>query len=92
MWPEIFGEVQLNVLPLLYLHKVCVNFKDGNVWEIKITPETKKSSWKEFEDSLVELITEYEALIDNVDFKLDTARVKRDIERRTQKFLKNKTL
>lgn len=92
MWPEVFGEVTLNVLPLLYLRKVCVNFKDGNIWEINITAETKKTSWKEFEQSLLELINEYESLIDNIDFKLDTARVKKDIEKRTKKFLKNKNL
>jgi len=91
-WPEVFGEVKLNVLPLRYLHAVLVNFKDGKTWEIKITTKTKKEGWDSFEKSLSELCKAYEARIVNIDFKLDTERVKKDIEKETQKFLKKKKL
>ena len=42
-WPEIFSEVQLNVLPIKYLHAVLINFKDGKTWEVKyqLKPERK---------------------------------------------------
>ena len=36
-WPEVFGEVKLNVVPLGYLQTVIFRFKDGRIWEIKIT-------------------------------------------------------
>jgi hypothetical protein len=91
-WPEVFGEVELNVLPLGYLHAVLVNFKDGKTWEIKITTETKRKGWEQFQETLAELCKSYEAKIDNVDFKLDTKRVKKDIEKSTQQFLKKKKL
>jgi hypothetical protein len=91
-WPEVFGEVELNVLPLGYLHAVLVNFKDGKTWEIKITTETKRKGWEQFQETLSELCNSYEAKIDNVDFKLDTKRVKKDIEKSTQQFLKKKKL
>jgi len=91
-WPEVFGEVQLNVLPLRYLHTVLVNFKDGKSWEIRITAKTKRDGWAVFEKSLSELFKTYEDRIDNIDFKLDTDRVRKDIERSTQKFLKKKKL
>lgn len=91
-WPEIFGEVKLNVMPLRYLHTVLVNFKDGKTWEIKITAKTKKEGWVTFEKNLMELIKNYEENIENVDFKLDTPQVKKDIEASTQKFLKRKKL
>jgi hypothetical protein len=91
-WPEIFGEVKLNVMPLRYLHTVLVNFKDGKTWEIKITAKTKKEGWIAFEKNLMELIKNYEENIENVDFKLDTPQVKKDIEASTQKFLKRKKL
>jgi hypothetical protein len=91
-WPEIFGEVKLNVMPLRYLHTVLVNFKDGKTWEIKITAKTKKEGWVTFEKNLMELIKNYEENIENVDFKLDTPQVKKDIEASTQKFLKRKQL
>jgi hypothetical protein len=91
-WPEVFGEVKLNVLPLRYLHAVMVNFKDGKTWEIKVTAKTKKEGWETFEKSLSELFKTYESRIENIDFKLDTDRVKKDIEKETQKFLKKKKL
>ena len=91
-WPEIFGEVKLNVVPLRYLHTVSVKFKDGKEWEIKISAETKKNGWAEFEKTLGELIESYKANIDSIDFRLDVAKVKVDIEKKTTKFLKKKII
>ena len=91
-WPEVFSEVKLNVLPLRYLYAVLVNFKDGKTWEIRITQKTKAGGWEAFEKNLSELCKTYESKIDNIDFKLDTHKVKRDIEKSTQKFLKRKKL
>lgn len=92
MWPEVFGEVKLNVLPLGYLHTVLVNFKDGKTWEIRITARTKKEGWSTFEKNLSTLVKTYEESIDNIDFKLDTEKVKKDIEKSTTKFLKKRKL
>jgi hypothetical protein len=91
-WPEVFGEIKLNVLPLRYLHAVLVNFKDGKTWEIKVTAKTKKEGWESFEKNLSELFKAYEKKIENIDFKLDTERVKKDIERTTKRFLKERKL
>ena len=89
-WPEVFGEVRLHVLPLKYLHSVLINFKDGKVWEIKVTKKTRDAGWSQFEKSISELVRTYEEKIDNVDFRLDTDRVKKDITKNTEKFLKRK--
>jgi hypothetical protein len=91
-WPEVFEDVKLNVVPLGYLHTVLVNFKDGKTWEIRITQKTKRDGWEAFERNLAELFKNYEATIDNIDFKLDTARVKKDIKNSTQRFLKKRKL
>ena len=91
-WPEIFSEVQLNVLPIKYLHAVLINFKDGKTWEVKISAEARKEGWSVFEKQLQELVKNYEENIENVDFKLDTPRVKKDIEKGTQQFFKKKKL
>ncbi len=91
-WPEVFGEVKLRVLPLRYLHAVLITFKDGKIWEVKITTETQRKGWDSFEESLSELFKTYESRIDNVDFKLDTDRIKKDIEKVTQRFLKKRKL
>lgn len=91
-WPEVFGEVKLNVLPLKYLNAVLINFKDGKTWEIKVTTKNKRDGWPSFEKSLAELCKTYERRIDNIDFKLDTEKVRKDIEKETQRFLKKRKL
>jgi len=91
-WPEVFGEVRLHVLPLRYLDSVLVNFKDGKIWEIKVTAKTKRQGWEPFERSLSELARTYEQKIDSINFKLDTEKIKIDIEKSTQKFLKKRKL
>lgn len=91
-WPEVFGEVKLHVLPLKYLHSVLISFKDGKVWEIKITSKTKREGWESFEKSLSELAKSYERRIESINFKLDTEKIRTDIEKSTQKFLKKRKL
>jgi len=91
-WPEVFGEVKLRVLPLRYLHAVLITFKDGKTWEIKVTQVTQRKGWDSFEESLSELFKTYERRIVDVDFKLDTDRIKKDIEKGTQQFLKKRKL
>lgn len=91
-WPEVFAEIQLNVLPLKYLNTILINFKDGKTWEVKITAEARKDGWTVFEKQLSELVKNYEDSIDNVDFKLDTARVRKDIEKASSQFLKKRKL
>lgn len=91
-WPEVFSEIQLNVLPIKYLNAVMINFKDGKTWEVKISAEARKEGWVVFEKQLSELVKNYEDNIENVDFKLDTIRVKKDIEKSTQQFFKKKKL
>lgn len=91
-WPEVFNEIKLRVVPLNYLYAVLVNFKDGKTWEIKITSVTRKEGWDPFERNLSELLKTYEDTIENIDFKLDTFRVKRDIEKSTKRFLKKRKL
>lgn len=90
-WPEVFGEVKLKVLPLKYLSAVLINFKDGKTWEIQVTAKTKKEGWDAFENSLTEMFKAYENRILDIDFKLDTKKIKTDVERKTQNFLKKKT-
>lgn len=91
-WPEVFGEVRLKVIPLQYIRTVLINFKDGKTWEIKITSQIKKDGWDAFSQSLSELITSYSINIDNIDFKLDSDKVKKDVTKLTNKFLKNRKL
>jgi len=85
-WPEVFEDVDIDVVPLEYLHSVRVEFIDGKIWDIAI--DTSKNKIEILEKSLEELFDEYKDAIKNVDFRLNTNKVKEDITKRTRKFLK----
>lgn len=87
-WPEVFGEISLNVIPIHYLDSITVTFKNGKIWELNVN----KSSNEKFELELKEWLSSYESDIENVDFKLDTERIKKDVIKNTNKFLKNRKL
>jgi hypothetical protein len=91
-WPEVFGEITLNVVPLQYLDSITVTFKNNKVWEIKISSKQARDNWDTFEHNLKEMLSSYESDIENVDFKLDTERVKKDIIKNTSRFLKKRKL
>lgn len=85
-WPEVFKDVHIDVVPIEYLNSVRVEFVDGKIWDIDIN--TDKKPVKDLEKSLDDLFEQYQNVIKNVDFRLDTDKVKADITKRTKKFLK----
>lgn len=91
-WPEIFGEITLNVVPLCYLHAVKITFRNQKVWEIELEKQAKAGDWDAFEANIKEMLVQYESEIENVDFQLDTDRIKKDVVKHTKKFLNNKKL
>ena len=89
-WPEVFEHIDIEVVPLEYLHTVRVEFEDGNIWDIDIAKSVEKSSEESLERTLDELFDQYQDSIINVDFRLDTNRLKRDIKKRTALFMKKR--
>lgn len=89
-WPEIFEEVKLNVVPIQYLCSVHVKFKDKRVWTIEVGPQLRDENWQTVEKNIHELVMNYKTHIDSIDFKLDTDKIKKDITRQTNKFLKRR--
>jgi len=88
VWPEVLEDVDVQVVPIEYLHSIRVTFIDGKVWDIDV--EASKDKDFDIEDALGELFDEYEDTIANVDFRMDTGRIKSDIQARTQRFLKKR--
>lgn len=86
-WPEIFKDITIESVPVEYLHSVKITFEDGRIWEIDTA---KNSEGVSIDEALEALMEEYEDIITNVDFRLDTEKVKRDITRRTQLFMKKR--
>ncbi len=89
VWPEVFGEVTLNVLPVEYIETVLINFKDGKSWEIDIPPSRdQRTKLKDFRSGLDEMLYSYKDVIDEVDVKIDTVKIKKDVEKSIKKMLK----
>ena len=89
-WPEVLEDIDIQVVPLEYLHSVRITFDDGKVWDVDIEASKKKGDDVDLEVVLEELFAEYDDYITNVDFRLDTERLKRDITKRTKIFLKKR--
>lgn len=87
-WQEIFDTIDMEYLPLEYIDRIIITFKDKTVWDININDSRKKQPIEEIEDSLDQLFEEYEDSIDTIDFRLDLVRVQNDLSRRVSKFLK----
>ncbi len=87
-WDKVFNEVTLNVLPVDYVQKVLINFKDGKSWEIGIAPKSPRKKLNEFKDGLFEILDAYEDHIDHIDVKIDTSRVRKDVEKSIKKMLR----
>jgi len=87
-WPEVLKDIDIHVVPVEYLESVKITFTDGKIWEIDTTRNPKEVN---IEDAVESLMEEYEDVIQSVDFRLDTVRVKRDIKKRTAQFLKKRS-
>ena len=92
-WPEVFEDLDVQVVPLEYLDSIRVFFVDGKIWDIDIDKTRKlkqNGSPESLEDTLEDLFNQYENVITNIDFRLDTQRLKQDITNRTKLFLKKR--
>ena len=89
-WPEIFSELHVESVLVEYLLSIKVTFKDGKNWEIRLKNNRQKMTNKELEKQITELFKTYGDAIKNVDFRLDTNKVKADITKRTKTFLKKR--
>ena len=88
-WPEIFGDIEVDVIPIEYLDSVRVQFNDGKIWDIDVKTSRKKQDL-DIETAMEELFEQYSDVIENIDFRLDTEKVKNDIKNRTRFFMKKR--
>lgn len=87
-WPEIFNDIDVKAVPIEYLDSMRIIFKDGNVWYFKLTAKAKKESVDDIRENLEELIDTYRSNIEHIDFRLDVDKVKRDVVKKTNGFMK----
>jgi hypothetical protein len=88
-WPEVFKDVDIDVVPIEYLDSIRIGFVDGKVWHIDLK-DPKNQKTESFEEALDDLFDQYEDVIESVDFRLDTEKVKQDITKRTRQFMKKR--
>lgn len=67
-----------------------ISFKDGNNWEVVLKKEDKESLSGGLPKNLFELFQNYQDEITNVDFRLDIEKIKKDVIKTTNKFMKRK--
>lgn len=84
-WEEILDEVDYDYLPIEYVSSIVVSFLDGKVWEVDVHA---KKNVDDPAEVIASFLDEYNDKIDTVDFRLDTERLKKDITKRTKRFLK----
>lgn len=92
-WPGVLDEIDINVVPIQYIKAVEVHFTNDKVWVMEIDQDRlgdNEDMADELEESLEELIEEYQDTIQGINFVVDIPKVKRDITRRTSIFLKKK--
>lgn len=87
-WPEIFSDIDVHAIPLDYLESMRIIFDSGKIWDINISRYAKNVGVDDLEEHLKELIKEYEESIEHIDFRLNVAKVKKDVIKKTKSFLK----
>jgi hypothetical protein len=88
-WPEVLKDIDVHTIPIEYLHSINVEFDDGRVWHVDVDPKTEMEI-RAVEDSVEELLTEYEDYITKIDFSVNINKVKHDMQKRTNKFMKKR--
>tara|TARA_E500000178_G_C17005351_1_gene747824 strand:+ start:1491 stop:1805 length:315 start_codon:yes stop_codon:yes gene_type:complete len=86
-WPEVFNDIDIKTIPIEYLSTIRIEFKDGTIWEVDCV--AKAETGANLDQTIADLFAEYGRDILHVDFRLNTTKVKRDIQKRTRAFLKN---
>ena len=92
-WPEVMDNIDIRVVPIQYMKAVEIHFTDGKTWVMDLDHDqiqNEEETAQELEDSLEELLEEYQDTIDGVNFVVDIPKVKADVTKRTHIFLKKR--
>jgi hypothetical protein len=87
-WQDILQEIDIDILPIEYMNRILIHFKDKTTWDIDIKDSRKKQPVDEIEKTLDDLFEEYDDRIENIDFRMDMERLREDLDKRVKRFLK----
>ena len=86
-WPEVFEDMYMNTMPLLYLNSVQIEFKDGRIWEIDVKTQLLNIDADTVADKILDIFEEYNKEIQEINFDVDTDKLKQDISNQTKGML-----
>lgn len=86
-WPEIFKDVEVKTIPIVYLDNVIIHFTTGMVWDVDIKNHLDSLTVEDIQNILHELFTEYNTEIKNIEYVFDIDKLKQEIDCFTQRIL-----
>lgn len=86
-WPEVFEDLYMNTMPVAYLEYVHLEFANGRVWQIDIKSQLQEQEAEVVATRLLDTMSEYQADIVKLDFKVDVEKLKKDIGDSTDSIL-----
>ena len=86
-WPEIFENIEINAIPVMYLDKVTIEFITGRVWEVDIKNHLDTLGVDTINELLRELFAEYEDEIKHYKYTFDVKLLKTNINKFTKNIL-----
>ena len=88
LWENVFEEVQLIAVPLQYIDKVLFEFSNSSTWELKVTAKLRKQGWNHLQSVIKDVAQYYLDNLQNIEFAMNQAKIKRDVSKLTKSFLK----
>lgn len=86
-WPEIFEEMWVSTMPVVYLNTLQIEFIDGTIWAFDIREQLESSEEKLLSTKIKETLIEYRRNIKNIDFQLNTEKLKLDVQTLTDNLI-----
>ena len=85
-WPEVFEDLYMNTMPVMYLQSIQLEFISGMVWEIDVKEQVKQGDPVTVADILTETLKNCRDQLERVTYQFDTKRFKKDIKKLTKTF------
>lgn len=84
-WPEIFEDMYMSTMPLVYTKAIQIKFDDGRIWEINVEELVGELGCDALSNKLLDTFKEYREEIKGIDFDIDINKLKKDIKTSTDK-------
>ena len=69
----------MSTVPISYMDSVEIEFTDGRIWEINVAEQLELNKAEIVAIKLIEAFREYQDEIQNMNFKVDIEKLKKDV-------------